>query len=57
MFIDEECENLSVFVDGGELTINVNKKRSQKFYKLMDVHSVINFIGESISSISSESVR
>ena len=57
MFIDEECENLNVFVDGVELTINVDKKRSQAFYKLIDVHSVINFIGESISSISSESVR
>ena len=27
MFIHEECENLKVFVDGGELTGNINKKK------------------------------
>ena len=36
---------IKVFVDGGELT------RSQAFYKLTDVNSVTNVIGESISSI------
>ena len=30
----------------------LTKRRSQAFYKLIDVHSVTNFIGESISSIS-----
>ena len=27
VFIHEECENLEVFVDGGELTGNINKKK------------------------------
>ena len=39
VFIREECGNLvKVFLDGGELTIN------KAFYKLIDVHSVINVI-------------
>ena len=48
VFIHEEWGNLKVFVDGGELTGN---RRSQEFYKLIDVHSVTNAIGESVSSI------
>ena len=36
---------IKVFVDGGELTT------SQAFYKLTDVNSVTNVIGESISSM------
>ena len=51
VFIHEECGNLKVLVDGRELTGNINKKRSLAFYKLIDVHSVINVIEESISSI------
>ena len=27
VFIHEECGNLKVFVDGGELTTNINKKK------------------------------
>ena len=27
-FIDKECENLKVFVDGGDLTRNINEKKS-----------------------------
>ena len=27
VFIHEECENLKVFVDSGELTGNINKKK------------------------------
>ena len=30
----------------------LTKRRSQSFYKLVDVHFVTKFIGESISSIS-----
>ena len=46
MFIDEECGNLSVVVDGGELTKNNNRKKSQKFYKPIYVKSVTNAIDE-----------
>ena len=51
VFIHEECENLKVFADGGELTGILTNSRSQAFYKLIDVQSVTNVIGESISSI------
>ena len=27
-FVDKECENLKVFVDGGDLTRNINEKKS-----------------------------
>ena len=27
VFIDEECENLKLVVDGGELTRNINEKK------------------------------
>ena len=40
-----------MFVDGRELTGNITKRRSQAFYKLIDVHSVVNVIGESMSTI------
>ena len=49
VFIYEEFGNLKVFVDGGELTGNI--RRSRPFYKLIDVHSVANVIGENIQSI------
>ena len=52
VLIDEECENLKVVVDGGELTRNVTKRRTQMFCKPIDVHSVTNAIGEIVSSIS-----
>ena len=51
VFIHEECGNLKVFVDGGELTGKLTKRRSQPFYKLIDVHSMVNVLGESISTI------
>ena len=44
-----ECENLKVFVDNRELTKILPKRRSQAFYRLIDIHSVKNVIGESIS--------
>ena len=49
MFIDEECENLRVVMEGGKLTRIV--KRSQWFYKPIDVYSVINTKGKIVSSI------
>ena len=51
MFIHEECENLKVFVDGGEFTRKIEKRRSQAFYKFIDVLSVTNVTGEKISLI------
>ena len=50
MFIYEECGNLKVFFDGGELTRNISKKRRQTLYKPTDVYSVTNAISESILS-------
>ena len=35
-----------------ESLLEILTKRGQTFYKLVDVHSVTNFIGESISSVS-----
>ena len=32
LFIDEECGNLKVVNDGGELTRNITIRRSQTFY-------------------------
>ena len=46
MFIDEECGNLKVGVDGGELTRNNNRKKKSKFYKSVDIHSETNVIDE-----------
>ena len=54
VFIHEECENL-VFVDGGDIKKKIleilTNRRSQAFYKLIDVHSMTYVIGENISSI------
>ena len=49
VFIHEECGNLKVFVDGESLLEILTNRRSQAFYKLIDVHSVTNVIVESIS--------
>ena len=51
VFIHEECGNLKVSLTLESLLEILTKRRSQAFYKLIDVHSVINIIGESISSI------
>ena len=52
VFINEECRNLKVVNDGGELTGDINqKKKSNVSQQPVDVHSVSN-AGESISSIS-----
>ena len=51
MLIDEECWNLKVVNNGGELTRNINqKKKSDVSQQPVDVHPVAN-IDESISSI------
>ena len=42
-FIDKEYGNLKVFVDGGDLTRNINQ-RSHTFYKLVDVYSETDFM-------------
>ena len=58
VFIHEECGNLEVCVDGGELTGILTKRRSLAFYKLIDVRPVINVIEETIFSMQyCESVR
>ena len=44
MFIDEECGNCKVVVDGGEFTRNNNKKKRSEVIKPTDVNSVINTI-------------
>ena len=49
VIIHEECGSLKVFVES--LLEILTNRRSQVFYKLIDVHSVTNVIGESISSI------
>ena len=51
MLIHGEYGNLKGFVDGGELLEILTKRRSQAFYKLIEVHSVTNILGEIISSI------
>ena len=48
VLVDEEYGNLKVVVNGGEFNRNI----FQKFYKLLDVHTVANAVGESIVSIS-----
>ena len=51
VFINEECGNLKVVNDGGELARDIDqKKKSDVSQKYVDVHSVTN-VGESISSI------
>ena len=50
VFIHEECGNLKVSLTVESL-MEVLTRRCEAFYKLIDVHSVINVIGESISSM------
>ena len=52
MFINEECGNLIVVHDGGELTKNTNyKKKSEVLQYPIDAHTVTNVVGESICSV------
>ena len=50
VLIHEECGNLKVSLTVESL-MEVLTRRCEAFYKLIDVHSVINVIGESISSM------
>ena len=52
VFINEECENLIVVNDGGELTKNINQnKKSEVLQWPIDVHYLTNAVGERIFSI------
>ena len=52
LFIDEECGNLIVVNDSGKLIRNIiYKKKSEVLQQPIEVHSVINVVGESIWSI------
>ena len=52
VFIDEKSGNLIVVNDGGKLTRNINqKKKSDILQQPIDVHSLRNVVGESISSV------
>ena len=51
MFIVEECVNLIVVNDGGELTENISQKKSYVLQWLVDVCLVPNVVGENISSV------
>ena len=44
MFIDEECGNLKVVVDGGKFTRNNNRNRKSEVLQAIDVHSMTNAI-------------
>ena len=52
VLIDGECKNPKVIIDVESLLEILTSRRSQAFYKLVDVHSVTNATGESTSSIS-----
>ena len=53
MFINEKCGNLKVAIDGGELTRNINqKKTSDVLQAYVDLHFLTNAVDEGISSIS-----
>ena len=52
MFINEECGNLIVAHDGGELTKNINYKKKSDFLQYpIDAHTVTNVVGESVYSV------
>ena len=46
VFIHKEYGDLNVVVDDVEITRILKKRTSQTFYKLIDVHTVTNAIGE-----------
>ena len=49
VFIDEECENLIVVNDGGEITRNINqKKKSEVFQQSIDVDYLTNAVDQLI---------
>ena len=50
VFIDEECGNLKAVMES--LLETLTKRRSQTFYRHIDLHSATNAVDEDISSIS-----
>ena len=50
VFVDEECGNLKAVVESLKETLT--KRRSQAFYRYIDLHSATNAVDEDISSIS-----
>ena len=52
MFINEKCENLILVNDGGVLTRNTDGVLQYP----INVHSVVDFVGKSISSITMWSI-
>ena len=52
VFIDEECGNLIVVNDSGELTENISQKKADVLQQPINVYLVTNVAGESISSVS-----
>ena len=50
VFIDEPCGNLKIVVES--LLETLTKRRSQTFYRPIDLHSVTKAVGEDISLIS-----
>ena len=51
VFIDEECENLIVVKDGGDLLAITTKKKSGVLQQSIDVHYMTNAVGDIISSV------
>ena len=50
VFIDEECGNLKVLNDGGELTRNINQKKKSDFLRCLYIYTLANDAGGSTSS-------
>ena len=50
VFMNEECGDLIVVNEGGELTENISWKR-QAFCNSLNVHSLTNVVSESFSSV------
>ena len=46
MFIDEECGNLKIVVDGGQLTRGNNRKKKPEVSQAYSVHSLANAINK-----------
>ena len=52
VFINEECENLKMLVDGGELTKNANKKKKSEALRAYICPLFDKFLGKSVFTIS-----
>ena len=56
-FIHEECGNLKLFVDGRELTRNINEKKKPGVLQTYRCPLKTNVLYESISSISMWNIK